>query len=78
MNIGKLRKAIEGLPDDTEVILEWPGDSQRNAVYAEVCTQQNGGLHYSEETKRESIKHGDGLDPEAWDELKKPTFKIVA
>ena len=77
MNIADLRKAIDGLADDMEVIVEF-GNSQKEAIFAEVCTHENGGLDHSSEAMEMSIKAGDGLDPECWEKLETPTFKIVA
>ena len=78
MNVGKLREALAGLPDGMEVILEFGAAGQKNAVFFEVCTHANGGMQYSTETMDISIRDGDGLDPQCWEVLGEPTFKIVA
>lgn len=78
MNIGDLRKAIEGLPDSVELIIEFGSAGQKGAVFTDVCTHENDGQHYSADAMETSIREGDGLDPECWDKLEKPTFKIVA
>jgi hypothetical protein len=76
MDVGGLRKMLEGLPDDMKVIGEWKDGGQDSVLSAEVCTYENGGLHYSEETMKVSLRDGDGLDRDCWEKLKKPTFKI--
>lgn len=79
MNIGRLRQLIEKLPDDMEVIIESNFRGQKDAVSAEVCRHENGGLHYTDTERTESLNGGrDGLNPEGWDLLKRPTFRIGA
>lgn len=80
MNVGELRAALEGLPDDMEVIGEFGNSGQKNVVYAEVCTHEHKGLSYHRECMEESLRGENGptmADPELWDELEKQTFKIV-
>lgn len=78
MKVRDLRAALEGVSDDTEVIIEW-GGGQHGACYAEVCTHENGSLHYPTDTVKASIQNGEseGFDPECWDQLDAPTFKIT-
>lgn len=79
MTLDDLRKfveQVEDMPGDTEIICE-SGSGQKDMLGAEVCTHENDGMHYSTETMETSIREGDGLDPECWDELKKPTIKFI-
>jgi hypothetical protein len=56
MNVGQLRKALEGLPDDIELISQFGTAGQKDVVYTDLCTHENGGMHYSTEAMETSIK----------------------
>ena len=79
MDLGKLRKFIKetsDLPDDTDLIVEQKDGGQDEALYIEVCTHENGGLHYSKESI-EGNKGNPSFDPDCWEKLEKPTVKIA-
>ncbi|MCK4540006.1 hypothetical protein KAU09_02535 [Candidatus Parcubacteria bacterium] len=79
MNLGGLRRFIEGiayLPDETDLIVEQKDGGQDEALCAEVCTYEYGGLHYSKDSVKEN-EDNTAFDPECWEKLEKPTVKIA-
>ncbi len=75
MNVGDLRKAIQGLPDEMELV----GDAaygQQDIWCIEVCTHQYRGLHYSESDIEDFLAEEPGFCSDNWEPLTNPTLKI--
>ena len=76
MKVGELRKALEGLPDEMELVGE-AAYGQQNILYAAVCTHQYDGMHHQETDRVEYLEKQEDFYPNRWGQLDTPTFKIV-
>jgi len=76
MNVGELRKALEGLPDDMELVGE-ASYGQQDILCTSVCTHQYDGMHHRVEDRVEYLEKYEDFYPDYWGPLNVPTFKIV-
>ena len=76
MNVGELRQALEGLPDDMELVGE-AAYGQQDILDTCVCTHAYDGMHHKESDKPDYLEKERDFIPDRWEPLDTPTFKIV-
>jgi hypothetical protein len=74
MNLGELREIIKDLPDEMEITVEDKTGGQDEALCAEICFRERGGLRYSEESIKDDAE---GSDSECWELLESPELLIT-